>query len=443
MSSVYIPPPVRARLKNASHRQVADRMLKIKEHIMSGTWLPPDHPYRSISNIENDARNKKLDHDKYLDYVCASAPIHAIDGWRCLSSALGAMVNGDFHGARHMAYYAELRAVLSILASQGIGVTGSWHYLIKSNGECVRIDRDDDKDEGWGTHRASWTAFKAWLEGSQVAPAFGKVISVGGQPLTNILQTYQWQTQIPQWLLLWGVDVQMFSDDRDARNVSSYEPSEIDEAIISWRETYEFLEQLWSTLNTGGSNLYEQIDRHLIRIAFLERIEDRFDPEEYDREEEDKAKAQHIENSATRFFRNLPDAVQRSLGPDFLSRKSEKEDIYILKNARLASGRTANPIGMICRSLLMLRMASGMNRQMLSSAGIDLKDSWLKRVGQRLGITDIIESESALDLVMEVYSYLTEDPIKNSISRHEAMRVGGTGLCFAQQAERIGIVSFL
>src|SRR5207249_5741525 len=47
---------------------------------------------------------------------------HALDGWRYLSQAAFALLNGARRTSIHLAYYAELRAARSILGSSGIGI---------------------------------------------------------------------------------------------------------------------------------------------------------------------------------------------------------------------------------------------------------------------------------------------------------------------------------
>jgi len=68
------------------------------------------------------------------DYLALSCPLHALDGWRYLSAALVSLLNGARTEALHLAYYAELRAALSILAGSGIAVLNNKHYAIDNTG---------------------------------------------------------------------------------------------------------------------------------------------------------------------------------------------------------------------------------------------------------------------------------------------------------------------
>src|SRR6266481_5958480 len=70
----------------------------------------------SIFNTTANAANLQ----QMADYLALSTCCHALDGWRYLSQASIALMTGARNQALHLAYYAELRAALSILGSSGI-----------------------------------------------------------------------------------------------------------------------------------------------------------------------------------------------------------------------------------------------------------------------------------------------------------------------------------
>jgi len=54
------------------------------------------------------------------EYIAASCLLHCSDGWSYLGRAISALLRGDPHRARHLAYYAELRAATALLAKVGV-----------------------------------------------------------------------------------------------------------------------------------------------------------------------------------------------------------------------------------------------------------------------------------------------------------------------------------
>ncbi len=85
-------------------------------------WLLPGHACPN-GNLPTDVRDfDGVPTQDIIEVIAVRGPLHAIDGWSYFSRSLSALLSGDPHAARHLAYYAELRASLSILASTGIGV---------------------------------------------------------------------------------------------------------------------------------------------------------------------------------------------------------------------------------------------------------------------------------------------------------------------------------
>src|SRR6476661_7745516 len=66
----------------------------------------------SVSHAQGSAKASQL-----AEYVAASAILHCSDGWGYLGRAMGAQLQGDIGTSRHLAYYAELRAAMSLLAA--------------------------------------------------------------------------------------------------------------------------------------------------------------------------------------------------------------------------------------------------------------------------------------------------------------------------------------
>ena len=82
-------------------------------------WLPLGHPARSCQIVDPathkgirrlDQARQNLTDAQMISLVAACGPNHCLDGWSYLSRSVSALVARDGHSAKHMAYYAQLRA---------------------------------------------------------------------------------------------------------------------------------------------------------------------------------------------------------------------------------------------------------------------------------------------------------------------------------------------
>jgi hypothetical protein len=76
----------------------------------------------TIDEFGRDIAASNINNVDAVNYLATSVFIHCFNGWNYLSAAVNSMLEGDYGSAIHSAYYAELRSIFSILASQGIGV---------------------------------------------------------------------------------------------------------------------------------------------------------------------------------------------------------------------------------------------------------------------------------------------------------------------------------
>lgn len=152
-------------------------------------WLSAKNRYaiKCVERIAADTRvgGPGLRHADLQSYVAASSVIHCMDSWSYLARAIEAELSGDFSGARHLAYYAELRAAMSLLASGGIGVFKNKHVSVKADRRCESIAKSG------GTHEFVWDALEFWARQSFAAQQVLDVIRPGGKPLCD------WLTHFP------------------------------------------------------------------------------------------------------------------------------------------------------------------------------------------------------------------------------------------------------
>ncbi len=201
----------------------------------------------------------------FSEYLALATISHALDGWRFLSKSIYAILNGARKQAIHLAYYAELRAAMSILAESGIGINNYKNFSINNQNQVSWFPGR--------THVATWEALATWstkrdvaekvldsinvmdLSGSEWADACG--VSAKNKPLI-----------ITDWMQNWSIDLKRLKDDSDIRNIASYQVhlnSDTHEPLK--QSEFNFIKILVSSWSDGGSGFLDWID--LVLIAHL------------------------------------------------------------------------------------------------------------------------------------------------------------------------------
>ena len=231
----------------------------------TGSWLGSGNPYQKdcVQRIERDTQaGRDLSHLALAEYVAASAIVHCFDGWSYLARALEAEMAGDPDAARHLGYYAELRAGMSTLASGGIGAFHQKHIVVSGPATCKML-----RNFG-GTHRFVWDALDLWANSDAGRNAVLGAIKPGGLPLADWLRQISSGTRslATNWLLQWGLDLSRLAADRTARNVASYRPTAF--TTPGPRPISDALEgilQFWKFCDPGASGGFPVLDCHLLR----------------------------------------------------------------------------------------------------------------------------------------------------------------------------------
>lgn len=216
--------------------------------------------------------------DHLTKYIAASAPAHAIDGWSFLGRAVASALRGDAYSAIHFGYYAELRAAMSLLASEGIGVFDNRHPVIRPDGTIVNLPKLERAGPGaaqtqWGTtHKVTWPLLKHWSSLQRSANLLSQIVEPNGislsQWLSAVGSTVPTRALGRKWLSTWGLDLSAFEDDRNSRNLASYRPSEFRRTIAApVPDTVEFVEQLWRLFEPSPNARFPTLERFLLRRA--------------------------------------------------------------------------------------------------------------------------------------------------------------------------------
>ena len=354
-------------MPKSNRAAIRDVMYRLKPYWERGDWLSPRNPYRkdSVGQIDKDSKNGgRFNHIRLAEYVTASTIVHCFDGWSYLARALEAEMAGDPDAARHLGYYAELRAAMSVLASEGIGVFNDTHILVTKPDQCIAL-----KDVG-STHDFAWHALEAWAEFNSSNETVFKSIKPGGLPLSD------WLNQFPagssfvakKWLLQWGLDLSRFSKDKKARNVSSYRPTTfVSSGPRLIRATMESILQFWEICEPGPRGGFPILDRHLLRSSlFLISKSHAIDVRE-------KIHEQGL-GSALGGLSPVDKPVEGWI--EFLSYKnlSERHQVLIDVNGNSEPNHLDHSKQVLARAALLLRIATGCSTDLLEETGSDFQE---------------------------------------------------------------------
>lgn len=331
-------------------------------------WLGVRNRYGSeiLERLAEDLAERQPEARQLSQYVAASSFHHCADGWSYFGRALSAHLSGDAEAARHLGYYAELRAAVGILATHGIGIFNRVHAVLEP-GPTVRLFN------GPGTHVMSWLTLPYWAKRQEATATLARIVAPHQVPLDI------WAGALPGagafrplaegWLNTWGLDLKTLALDRDSRNESSYQPSR-----ISGRRTIDaltaatFASDLWALLEPATpSDPFPVLDLQLLRRG-LERLYE--------------AAGRSVSDTPGSPWETAVDAaIDEAVGDpapaglrDFLLRRNPAtavdSEVFEHASAVLPVRDPGHHLGVLSRALLLLRVCSGCVSDLAVAAGV-------------------------------------------------------------------------
>jgi len=401
-------------LKLASGNEIINRFSALKKNFASVEWLKPDNKFRNDPGGVLNA----LDHNtvfvdqQLVDYMAASIPRNCFDAWVYLGSAIRCIINGELWQARHLAYYAELRAAFAILASEGIGVFNNRHVIIDDKGQCHPFPANVQTQKRHGTHLFVWDAMEFWSKGSQGLKLFGSQIIAYGFSLN------EWMDKFPiphsnvtgyQLLNEWGLDLKTLAKDRELRNQVSYCPEFRTQCEYQTAEEIsQILSSFWS-LAEPTSQTFTDLDKFIVKVSLQKR---------------------HIHTGAKRSYSDAINIMVDKLFPQDLGNQGNLEYKNFFTNSSLpdvlkaASGNSAitakgQHFEVMSRAFLLLRLACASSNHLMKKSGIKASDiqSWWEYEGLKRGLWKYDDvPEPLTDMWGEVYVAL--DDINGWVQEH-------------------------
>ena len=330
------------------------------------TWLPNAHPAsrgqflnaHGRAFVDYRAFTKRYSGQQISEVLAATSPNHCMDGWTFLSRALAALLAGDTHTTRHLAYYAQLRAALCILGCNGIGIFNTINFAVDSSLAVHRLDTVRLDKRGLGTHAAVWAALELWASRPTFAKVFLESVTFRGVSLSDCIDAV-WPSSVPAPLVeatirAWGVDLMRSDIERESRNISSYSVHAFNPTISNLLPRLELVRDIWLCLEPDGLGGFPSLDRHLLR-KFLELMRSQ------------NPRSMRRRRFWTRNFRNLDSSIRQFAALDFLAGAHEPNDLVVFIHAN--SGPPGDVHAMICRALLLLRTATSIVHTAFVDAG--------------------------------------------------------------------------
>jgi hypothetical protein len=439
-----IRPKGRPILSAASKPTIAAYFFGLKPPYREAEWLDFGNRYRMTctQTFEGDIKRatnkgKALSRRKHKDltaYVGASAPAHIIDGWSFLGRSVDCALRGDTYSAAHFAYYAELRAAMGLLASEGVGIFNSKHAVVGTSGTASFPKKPPFAKNKEGTHRVVWPVLSFWSSLRRSSELLDELIQPEQVRISKWLNVLNSQVAIravgQSWLNSWGLDLKTISDDHDVRNLASYRPSEFRlTPATAAVDIATFVSALWLLFEPGADRRFHGIERHLLRSAW-------------------RAGGTKLPIAKDIEAVGLGSAESENWAR-FLASEGDPPPLSFAESATSIEDPTCH-LRMISRAALLLFVASGAARLLLQNAGYDAKTIafWWKRHGNDRGLwsatnlpDDPLDTWADVAVVLEdIAVWCKENP---AASLHDLRRKQNLSIHDLGAFELVGIWSLL
>jgi hypothetical protein len=371
--------PLRRFINNASGSAALAGFIKVKTDYLPGNEFLPNNNLLKVDPVTAVGRRRNpytIPADDTKAYLAVSSLMHCFDGWNYLSSAIDTLINGEKYISVHLSYYAELRAAMSFLATEGIGIFDHEHICANATQTIMRspdlIVRGKNLN---GTHAFIWETLSGWITYKQGTNTL-KYFSLHGKSFD------EWIGYIPgannaavvslivkDWLKEWCFDINNYKTDRSGRNTFSYRPTRVSDLTAdNLDDKLNEVNQFWKMLEPESSNRFALLDKYLFKILF------------------NKIFAQVAANGSLLSKEQLLDQtfVNARLPADAQLRQiiltgASHTLLTHAQNRAIDAQGHAMPLSVIARAILMLRFSSGATSFLLKSAGItkaDLQFYW-------------------------------------------------------------------
>lgn len=410
---------------------------ELLNNLNSTRFLSPNNYLKSstVKTLEKQFKKKPKKRKKFLskytlEYMSASALLHNIDAWTYFGHGISAILKGDEQTARHLFYYSELRASMSFLATQGIGVFSGRHIAATKKKKTLLINEvipaipaspgvtaAPEKQNIQGTHEFAWEAFDHYMRSDlNLTKVFDNYL-VEGLSINFWLEKFNVNSSFRlsitrNFLKKLSFDIDHFSKDREARNEVSYRPSGISGLVnFELKSSMTDINNIWTFSQPDNKKGEIKLDfillSELLQMAFKETHPSGF--------------------SHTRAKNQYNSRIERMLDDIGIAgnRKKELTEIFFTNYPDLFMAMSFTDItkqtfnrGMLYRAFIFIRLSNAFcNRLIKETPAIDknVLEFWWKPLGLHFGLWDYLnEPTEFADLWQDFEDIKT--PILNIIN---------------------------
>jgi hypothetical protein len=386
---------------------VEQTLLGLHRFMKNESWVGQRNRYSidTIAKLKLESTPGRLQRPRQLsEYIAASCLLHCSDGWSYLGRAISSLLRGDPHRALHLAYYAELKAATSLLATEGIGIFHNRHFAITGSNLASALHTRS------GTHEFAWDCLEFWAGQASSGSLFAQLVRPYGISLENwfapVGGAIVFAPQAQAWFQQWGMDLRILADDRKARNTSSYQPDGVPKTwVIDAHSTVNFVRNLWEALEPSPMCRFEIIDQHILRLS----LESAFYGRHGIRPSKAVARFTQFAKQVVGHQGLAPLIEQQWLA--FMTRKVTPKTHDIFKFSEQSSqGNNDAHFAVISRAVLLLRSASGSTMRLFQAAGHSVQSFafWWEAVGHARGLWDGTRDADLQDLWIDIREFLTD-----------------------------------
>ena len=307
---------------------------------------------------------------------------HLMEAWQYLGAAIRSVLCNAGDNAVHFAYYAQLRAALSIFAGSGIRLRlGDNYYLDSVGGRHSFKLKSGDR-----THEAVWAVWKEWVKTPYAQQLLSSNVSIiSGVALSDLMLV---PTSPGVLLTNWGYDLARGHEDHDARIKASYHGKARQPSPIMSEASVELVRRVWSLLMESGGGVV--FDASLVRY-FVEKYLTEL-------EEDSKASGGAAVDRGLELSRIVSSTSSRKGVPaSTLDAAFQAEVDLSLFDVALSSDTAAENV--VCRALFLVRVGTMALAGNLENHGEECK-KWLVHWLASAGIYDSASHAVPKDLAV-------------------------------------------
>lgn len=358
--------------------------------------------------------------------LAVDALVHLTEGWRFLSAALSSMLSNAPAQAVHFAYYAELRATISLLSSHGMRISNRNNSYLAQGG----ASKTNVPWRNAATHTVVWPLWEAWAKTPAAEALLLDQLKILPSVTVGDLKASVGRIAANPTLTRWALDLALGKEHK-ARNEASYETPMARASLQSMQASdFEFVRDLWALAEPTGFGL--RFEQELVRYLVNAELND------------ESVAADEAARIAWK--RRLIDDLERTTGTpretleSFFESGASASTIF-----PIAFDPAVKPVNMIARAFFLLRLAnlvpsSAISKYPATSAKEWLKD-WLEHAGLFDSNTGVSPEEKWLDfehlselevppmpLPFQLHSVSTRSMDTHLLSRADALLAWSTSL---------------